>query len=250
MRNTLCIMHCALCIVSLCLAACDSGDIVEQEYSTAERGRTVKLTATLSGVDTWESRYSVSLAGFTTGDNYAQVVRSLPNTTADGTRVELVLSNIDEAVNTVELAITNRLRERIITLASVNLEDYADTGDTIRMELGHVDVSRFGALQMGLFNVACIQCHGGNGRSAAGLNLTGGQALANLVDVPSTRREGMMRVVGGDAEGSLMRQILNEGGEDILGYNHTEVLSSQFKENLTEVRQLIDDWIKGLGIRE
>jgi len=194
-------MHCALCIVSLCLAACDSGDIVEQEYSTAERGRTVKLTATLSGVDTWESRYSVSLAGFTTGDNYAQVVRSLPNTTADGTRVELVLSNIDEAVNTIELAITNRLRERIITLASVNLEDYADTGDTIRMELGHVDVSR-------------------------------------------------MRVVGGDAEGSLMRQILNEGGEDILGYNHTEVLSSQFKENLTEVRQLIDDWIKGLGNRD
>lgn len=230
------------------LTACDSGDIQEQTYATDDRGHTVRLTAILSGIDSWESRYTVSLAGFTTGDNYAQVVRTLPNTTPDGTRVELVLSNIGDDINTVELAITNRLRERIITLARVNMEDYADTRDTIRMDLGQLDVGRFGALQLGLFNQACIQCHGGNGGAgAASLNLTQERAYAQLVDVASTRREGMRRVEPGDAQASLLHQLLAEGGENLLHVNHTEILSNQFRENLSEVRQLIDDWINGIN---
>ena len=238
-----------LSLFTLLLAACDSGDIEEQTISTEDKGYTVKLTAVLSGIDSWESKYSVSLAGFTTGDNYAQVVRTVPNTTPDGTRVEMVLSNIGDDINTVELAITNRLRERIITLARVNMEDYANQKDTIHMDLGLTDVSRFGALQLGLFNMACIQCHGGNGGAgAASLNLTEGYSLTNLKDVPSTRKEGMMRVVSGNAQESLLHQIVADGGENLLHVNHTEILSNQFRENLNEVRQLIDEWIRELGI--
>jgi hypothetical protein len=76
--------------------------------------------------------------------------------------------------------------------------------------------------------------------------LTEGQAYAQLVNVPSTRIEGVMRVAGGDTHASLLSQILNEGGEAILHYNHTEVLSSQFKENQEGVRLLIDEWINGI----
>ena len=238
-------LHSSLFTISLLLASCDSGDIAEQIHNTTDSGHTVKLTATLVGIDSWESKYSVSLAGFTTGDNYAQVVRTLPNTTPDSTKVELVLSNIGENINTVELAITNRLRERIITIARVNMDDYADQKDTIRMDLGMTDVSRFGALQLGLFNMACIQCHGGNGGGgAAGLNLTAGRSYANLVNVASTRKEGMMRVVGGNAPQSLLHQMMADGGENLLHVNHTEILSNQFRENLNEVRQLIDEWIE------
>ena len=143
----------------LCVA-CDSGDIEEHVASSANKGRIVKLTATLSGIGAWESGFAVSLAGFTTGDNYAQVVRTLPSTTPDNTEVELVLSNLDAEINTAELAITNRLRERIITLASINLDEYPETSDTIRMDVGTIDVAPFSSLQRGLFNVACIQCHG------------------------------------------------------------------------------------------
>lgn len=239
---------CILALLALLMAACDSGDIEEQAVTTTDKGRVVKLTATVSGIGAWDKKYSVSLAGFTTGDNYAQVVRALPNTTTDGTAVEVVLSNIGDDINTVELAITNRLRERIITLASVNLDDAGDTKDTIRMELGTVDVSTFGALQFGLFDRACIQCHGGNGGAgAASLNLTAGHAYASLVDVPSTRKEGAVRVVSGNAQESLLHQIAAEGGENLLHVNHTEILSNQFKENLNEVRQLIDDWIGTLS---
>ncbi len=234
----------------LLVAACDSGDIEERTSSSSGKGRVVKLTGNLSGVGTWDSKYAVSLGGFTTGDNYAQVVRTLPSTTPDGTQVELVLSNLGESINTVELAITSRLRERIITLSSINLDEYPETSDTIRMDVGSFDVGLFSSLQQGFFNVACIQCHGGNGRSAAGLNLTEGNAFAQLVDVPSTRIEGMKRVIGGNADGSLLHKILNEGGEDILHYNHTEVLSSQFKENQEGVRQLIDDWINLLKMED
>ena len=237
-------------------ASCDSGDIEEQSYTITDKGHTVKLTAVLSGIDTWESKYSISLAGFSTGDNYAQVVRSLPNTTPDGTRVEMILSNIGDDINTVELAITNRLRERIITLDKMpGWDNYSEAAaatnvcPTSSMDLGPTDVSRFGALQLGLFNMACIQCHGGNGGAgAASLNLTEGRSFANLVNIPSTRKEGMMRVVSGNARESLLHQIAADGGENLLHVNHTEILSNQFRENLNEVRQLIDDWIRELGI--
>ena len=190
----------------------------------------------------------MSLAGFSTGNNYAQVVRTIPNTTPDGTRVELIQSNIGEDINTVELVITNRLRERIITLASVNMDDFTDEKDTIRLDVGNIDVRRFSALQTGLFDKACIQCHGGNGGAgAAGLSLTEGKSYANLVNTPSTRKEGMMRVVSGNAQESLIHQMMAEGGENLLHVNHTEILSNQFKENQNEVRTLIDEWINNLG---
>ena len=237
-----------LSLFTLPLASCDSGDIEEQAVSIEDKGYTVKLTAVLTGIDSWESKYSVSLAGFTTCDNYAQVVRAIPNTTPNNARIELILSNIGDEINTVELAITNRLRERIITIAKVNLDDYANQKDTIHMDLGQTDVSRFGALQKGLFNMACIQCHGGNGGAgAASLNLTEGKSYANLVNTPSTRKEGMMRVVSGIAQESLIHQMMAEGGENLLHVNHTEILSNQFRENLNEVRQLIDEWINNLG---
>ena len=229
------------------LVSCDSGDIAEQIHNTTDSGRTVKLTGTFVGINSWESKYAVSLAGFSTGNNYAQVVRTIPNTTPDNTQIELIQSNISDDINTIELAITNRLRERIITLASVNLDDFTDEKDTIRLDVGTIDVSRFGSLQIGLFDKACIQCHGGNGGAgAASLNLTRNNAYAQLVNKASTRKEGMMRVVSGNPQQSLIHQLLSEGGENLLHMNHTEILSNQFKENTNEVRMLLDEWINEL----
>lgn len=230
-------------------AACDSGDIAERVYTVDEKGYTVKMTARMSGLSEWEGGdYTLAVAGFTADSKFALLQRALPSSAEDGAPVSLVLSNLSGEVQTVELALTNSLRKRIITLASINMTDYAgrSTHDTIRLDLGTLDVGRFGVLQTGLFNRACIQCHGASGRSAAGLNLTEGNAQANLVDVPSTRREGYLRVESGNAEGSLLHLILREGGENLLSHNHTEILSSQFKTNLEEVSSLIDDWIDRL----
>ena len=231
------------------LAACDGGDIQEKVYTVDEKGKTVKVTARLSNLSEWEGTgYTLAVAGFTADSKFALLQRALPSSAEDGTPVSIVLSNISNEVQTVEVALTNSLRKRIISLATINMSEHAEKSarDTIRLDLGTVDAGHFGVLQTAIFNRACIQCHGGNGRSAAGLNLTEGNARANLVDVPSTRQEGMLRVESGNVERSLLHLILNEGGEHLLTHNHTEILSSQFKTNLEEVNYLIDSWIERL----
>jgi hypothetical protein len=235
--------------VILGLVSCDSGDIVDKLYTVDEKGYTVKLTARISGLDEWEGTgNTVAVAGFTADSKFAILQKALPSNVDDDLPVSIVLSNLSGELQSVELVLTNSLRKRIITLASINMNDYRERSarDTILLELGHLDVGRFGVLQTGLFDRACIQCHGGNGRSAAGLNLTEGNAQAALIDVPSSRKEGFLRVESGNAEGSLIHLILGEGGENLLSYNHTEILSSQFKSNLEEISALIDDWIESL----
>lgn len=238
-----------LFLLAVELASCDSGDIAERGYMVDEKGYTVKVTAKISNLSEWEGTgYTLAVAGFTADSKFALLQKALPLNVDDETPISLVLSNISSEVQTVEVALTNSLRKRIISLATINMAEHADktAHDTIRLELGSVDVGRFGVLQTGVFNRACIQCHGGNGRSAAGLNLTEGNARANLVDVPSTRQEGMLRVESGNVESSLLHLILNEGGENLLTHNHTEILSSQFKSNLEEISSLIDSWIEHL----
>ena len=209
----------------------------------------MKVTARLSNLDEWDGTgYTLAVAGFTADSKFAILQKALSSSIGGSWEGAIVLSNISSEVQTVEVALTNSLRKRLISLATINMAEHADktAHDTIRLDLGTIDVGRFGVLQTGLFNRACIQCHGGNGRSAAGLNLTEGNALSNLVNVPSTRREGMLRVVSGNAESSLLHQVLSEGGENLLSHNHTEILSSQFKSNLEEVNSLIDSWIEHL----
>ena len=236
-----------LCI--LMFTACDSGDILDENHAISSSGKTIKLTAYIKGVGIWESSgYNVALAGFSDNSKYAVIQRAIPSATLEKEETVMILSNVSSNINHVELAITNSLRKRIITLASLNMVDYENYGpvDTIYMNLGAIDVDLFGCMQNGIFNKACISCHGGNGRSAGNLNLVAGNAYSNLVDVASTQKEGYIRVTSGEPENSLLRMILNNGGENLLHYNHTEVLSSQFKTNLEEVRQLIDDWIVSL----
>jgi len=238
----------AFCITTF--SACDSGDIEESKYSESSSGKTIKLTARFRGISSWQgSSYNVALAGFTDDSKFAVMQRAIPTTSVDGEETTMILSNVSNAISTVELSITNSLRKRIVTLSSLEMSGYEDNlpTDTIYMDLGEMDVDMFGCIQNGIFDMACIQCHGGNGRSAAGLNLTNSLAYGQLVDVASSKKEGMYRVVSGDPGNSLLHQILNEGGEEILHYNHTEVLSSQFKNNLDEVRKFIDDWILQLS---
>ena len=234
-------------ILSFLLVSCDSGDIVENAKTNESGGHPVKLTACVSGMENLSDKYTLSLATFQANDNYALTTYTVPPTTADNTEISIVIPSVGGDVSTIELAITNRLRQRVISLASINMEDYADSADTIRLNAGNVNVGMMNVIQQKVFNQSCIQCHGGNGGGgAAGLNLTEGQALANLADVSSTRIDGMFRVVAGAAAKSLLHMILAEGGESVLHYNHTEVLSSQFKDDVAAVRTFIDDWINSL----
>ena len=233
-------------IMAWLLACCDGGDILEKSVSFSNSGKIIKLSATLSGVGSWNDEYDVALAGYTADSKYAVLQRVIPSTTADGTHVDMILNNVSRSVHTVELVITNRLRERILTLASIPLDVHQDDRDTIRMNLGEMNVDLLGSVQYGIFGKACVKCHGENGRSAAGLNLTKDYCYDMLVNQKATTQEGILRVKAGDSENSLLSLILQEGNEDLLRVNHTEIFTSEFKNNIENTRFLIDKWIQSL----
>lgn len=234
-------------VVSCLLTSCDSGDILDKEITVRESGKIVKLTATINGISDWGGKYNVAVAAFSGDNQYALSQRAIPENTAGGTTVSIVMNNLSTEVNTVELALTNKLRKRILTLVTMNIDDFHADGDTIRMDLGTIRIDETGCIQRGIFDVACIQCHGANGHTAGKLNLTEGNAPACLVNVSAQSSSvtglGYKRIVAGNPDASLMFMILNPGGEDILHYNHTEVLSSQFRNNLDEIKSLLYEWI-------
>ena len=54
-----------LCSLALAFTSCDSGDIEEKTYSVISAGRTVKMTACVSGIAEWGSKAcTLAVAGF------------------------------------------------------------------------------------------------------------------------------------------------------------------------------------------
>ena len=98
-----------LIISILALSACDDGDVMET-INVESSGRTVKIAASVSGIENWPSGYNVVVAGF--GDSkYADISKNIFTATAD----TLVLNGIGNDVKTIEICAINRLRERIAT---------------------------------------------------------------------------------------------------------------------------------------
>lgn len=211
--------------------ACDDGLIPEKTYTPEHTGYTAKLTARISGADSWPEYYDVALAAF--GDSEYSRTQTTVHPDADG-NITLLLYNIGEDVQSVEFCVTNTLRRRVLTFASASLSEAV--GDTIYLEAGDVDVSMYTAIQENIFNTNCATCHGLSTTAAAGLNLTEGNSYASLVDQPATSAEGT-RVIPGNAEESVLHKVINPGNEPGLTFSHENMITSS-----TELR-LIDEWI-------
>lgn len=224
----------ALWLVTLTYSNCDDGPVYEKEVEIAAEGRTVHLTGRLSGIDRWTDGYSVVLAGFEEGNNYAVISKPLPTSNADGEEAELILTGIKENVSTVELCVINRLRERMVTFQERRT---AEAPETIEMNVGNVDVGMYSAIQRRIFNTTCVHCHGGTTQAAAGLMLTERASYQALVGQPSNKEEGWLRVTPGDAEGSLLHRLLRTDLSKTWRYDHSkEVLAVDWLE-------LMDQWM-------
>jgi hypothetical protein len=84
-------------------------------------------------------------------------------------------------------------------------------------------VPTFSSIQRDIFDAsdssgrrACTGCHNAAGSRFNGLDLSGAVAHANLVNVPSVRRAGAVRVIPGDPENSYIVHKL-EGRSTIAG---------------------------------
>lgn len=231
----------ALISVMVCQTSCDDGLIHEEESTAEHTGYTVKLTGRITGVKTWVSSYNLVLAAFSESSEYAIVQQRIPQTAANGTT--LTIYDVDASANTVELCVTDILRRRVLTLKSMDITTEADPSDTLTIDVGDIDASMFSAIQMGVFNSTCANCHGGSSSPAANLYLTEGNAYSNLVNVASTRVSEGVRVIPGDAANSVLHKVISPNNAAGLGFSHSGMIAEE------EVLNLIDAWIDG-GAKE
>ena len=214
------------------LVGCDEGDIQEAATETKTSGKVARLTAAVSGIDSWSAQYSVVLAAFAEGSDYAVVQKRL--TEGDNGNVETTLNITSDDVATIELCVTNRLRQRIVSFASVPVSQLQ--GDSLHLAPGRVDVSMFQTIQDMVFTTTCARCHGLGNTPAAGLTLAQGQSYAALVNHEASKQERGVRVVPGDTEASLLHKVIH-GAPAAVSFDH----SNMIKEPTTIA--LIDNWI-------
>lgn len=227
--------------VFLLLSSCDDGPI-EKANNATTGGKVVKVEGTITGLDTWSDRYDVAVAGFTedaANESMPYATISKVVTVDANGHASIVLSNIGSSVKNVEICALNRLRQRIVTFTSTDISN-ASSNDTIRFDIGTVDASMLAGIQTGIFSATCAACHGANGTSAANLNLTEGNAYASLVNHKSTMRPEMLRVKPGDADSSLIWQVIYGDASESWPMNHGDMLN---KDRAAGLLQMLEDWI-------
>jgi hypothetical protein len=222
----------------LLLCACDEGDILETASidETASR-RIVHLTARMTGIDQWNSDYTVVLASF--GDTEYATIQKAVRT--DGDVVDMTLS-CSQALTDFEVCVTNKLRKRVATFASVSVPAGRDT---VQFAAGDLNVGMYSAVQRGVFNKWCTACHGGNGSAAASLFLTEAVSYDSLVNRNSKKIDGEVLVVPGSSEESVLHKVIygeedQNGEEDQKGlqHDHKDILVNQ-----PNLLSLVDEWI-------
>ena len=216
----------------LALTACDEGRLYEDTTTESRRtGISATVNGKVDGAESWPEGYSLAIAGFETGNEYALISKNVE--VADDGRVATVLSGIPVEVNTIELCAIDRLRRRVASFCSA---DYDAGADTLRL-VANADVSMAGAIQSRIFNTTCTQCHGGASYAAAGLKLTSGNAFGELVGVNSVKEPSMLRVAPGQSGESVLYRILAHGESASWAYDHSvEVVAP-------EMLDLIKNWI-------
>ena len=217
------------------LASCDEGRLDEQNILISQDGGNARLTANVTGIDTWTEGYTLALAGFEDGNEFAVISKNVGSSVTDGA-CDITLSGIPPEVSSIELCAIDRLRRRVATFASVV---YIPGPDTVRIKALSVDISMAKSIQREIFNTTCSQCHGGSNFVAAGLNLTDGHSFSEMISVPSVKIENMYRVHPGESSSSVLYLILSGNASSEWSYDHSVEVVRQEKIDL------IRNWIDG-----
>lgn len=232
----------SILLLSMAFASCDEGRIPAKVPVLDADGRAAKITAKLSGLDSWPSAYTIAVAAFTESSDYAAYVKDL---TAIGDETgQYTIYNIPDGVKTLEICATNSLRRRIATFASMDISKIADT---ITFDAGTVNVGMFQAIQNNIFTNKCASCHGSSsGTPSANLHLNAGMSYTNLVNKASTVVEGT-RIIPGDADNSVLYRVLTTNlSDDWHCPLHSNFMSTD--DDIPNVT-LLRDWINN-GAKE
>lgn len=221
--------------ISICNSSCDEGRIFPDDIAQAEEGGSAHFSGTVTGADTWSSGYTLALAGFTDGNEYALISKNIDAGISNG-RCEVTLSGIPSEVNTIELCAIDRLRRRVATFLTANFDHQSGT---LQIDTEAIDISMSAAIQTEIFNTTCAQCHGATGHAAAGLDLLAGKSMDNLISVPSRKMPGVDRVSPGNSAESELFLILSSDISSDWNYDHSVEVVRQ--EKLDLIRNWIDN---------
>ena len=227
-----------LAALALGVASCDEGRIYNDDTVQTEEGGTARFSGTISGTDTWSQGYTLALAGFEEGNDYALISKNIEISGTDG-NYDITLSGIPGEVTSIELCAIDRLRRRVATFLSA---DYQPQDGTLQISADGVDMSMSTTIQTEIFNTTCTQCHGGSGYAAAGLDLLAGDSFANLISIPSRKIPGMDRVAPGTSNESELFLILSTDLSADWNYDHSVEVVRQ--EKLDLIRNWIDNGAK------
>ena len=234
-----------LAVLSQGITSCDDGHVDDPVYVDDNNYYNVMITGNFTHLKTWSGDYSVAAGTYDDESEYSLVQKVLPSTATDTSIDTLYLSNVPVTSKTVEIAVVNRLRMRIATLYSYAIPDNQRYDDTIRIDVGTLNVGMFGAINKYVFqntSVNCSRCHA-SAESTANLDLTEANAYAALVNVQSHTNDSLMRVKPGDADNSyLYKAIMNEASE--IHYNHNGLFS-----DIPDFLNIIKSWINS-GAKE
>lgn len=222
-------------------ASCDDGTI-EKEIPPTVGGKIIKVEGNIQGLKTWSERYDISVAGFTEDANtenmpYATISKVM-SVDSNG-HYCIVLSNIGNSVKNIEVCALNRLRQRIVTFSKIDISNEPES-DTIRYNFGTIDASMYAGIQKEIFNASCTACHGANGTSADGLNLTEGNSYNMLVNHPSTQLPEYNRITPWNADKSVIWQVIYGNASENWPMNHGDMIN---KDRSAGLLQMLEDWI-------
>lgn len=220
------------------LLSCDEGRIYNDDTVQTEEGGSARFSGKVNGTETWSRGYTLALAGFGEGNDYALISKNIETSVIEGS-CDITLSGIPAEVTVIELCALDRLRRRVATFLSA---DYNPQAGTLQLGAEGIDISMSAAIQTEIFNSTCIQCHGGNGHAAAGLDLLAGNSFSNLIDIPSRKIPGMDRIAPGQSAESELFLILDTDISADWNYDHSVEVVRQ--EKLDLIRNWIDNGAK------
>lgn len=238
MKRNKCII--LLGLAGMAFASCDDGHVDDPVYVDPTKTYSVVVTGTYHGKDQWTGGdYNLCLAGFKDDSEYSVIQKDYDTKADTQTPETMRMTRIPTTCTSIQVAVVNVLRQHQATIYKYEIDASQDPDDTIRIDLGNIDVSMFGAVNSAVFQgLSCSKCHQGS-EPTAGLNLETDKAYANLVGVESSKGAGATRVIAGDAESSFLYKVLAEGDANV-HYSH---LGFFVEDDNVPLLPLIKAWI-------
>ncbi len=217
-----------------CMTACDDGKIYPDAPPTASRGVNASFRFTGTAGFPESEYYQLVLASWRTGETHPISFKKITEKPAEGSTVEVSLTNLSDETNYVSLALIDKGKKLIYTFYEYSVAGLGNEIVTLPAE--DIYLLSFSRLQAQLFSTKCLACHGGSAFKAAGLDLTPGHSHASLTNVSSTTHPGVLRAKPGDVRNSLIATVMHE--RNIVRTDHTEMV------NADDIA-LLEGWIAG-----